>query len=319
MQNIIIYIEGLVKGMAGTEGLVKGTLDSDEKMVGLQGSPSGLEALLADFEEINIRLKSISEIKDAEVLNPSLIILDCSMAKVKEVTAVTKFIAPTLVVVDKLPEDITIRGSSFDYIVKPINKQELKIKVTNLLRIKELKDLVRKVSITDALTGLFNRKYLHERLEAEISRSKRYDIKISCLLLDIDFFKVVNDMYGYDWGDILLKKIAELLNGFMRKEDLLTRYGDEEFLIILPNTNEDSAFLFAERFRREIEKMEFIPAGEEERHPITVSGGISSFPFHENVEENANTLIRYAEHALYNAKKRGKNKMVQFSQINLEY
>ena len=126
-------------------------------------------------------------------------------------------------------------------------------------------------------------------------------------------------MYGYDWGDVLLKKIAEMLSGFIRKEDILTRYGDEEFIVILPNTKEENAFIFAERFRREIEKMEFIPAGEEERHPITISGGISSFPFLENVDENANTLIRYAEHALYNAKKRGKNKVVLFSQVNLDY
>ena len=185
--------------------------------------------------------------------------------------------------------------------------------------IKELKETIDTVSTTDALTGLHNRKYLHERLEAEISRAKRYDIKLSCLLLDIDFFKVVNDMYGYDWGDVLLKKIAEMLKGSVRKEDILTRYGDEEFIVILPNTPEENAFLFAERFRRDIEKMEFIPAGEEERHPITISGGIASFPFLQNVDEDANTLIRYAEHALYNAKKRGKNKIVQFSQINIEY
>ena len=138
-------------------------------------------------------------------------------------------------------------------------------------------------------------------------------------MLDIDFFKVVNDMYGYDWGDILLKKIAEMLRDFIRKEDIVTRYGDEEFIVILPNTPEENAFLFAERFRREIEKMEFIPANEEEKHPITISGGIASYPFLENVTEDANTLIRYAEHALYNAKNRGKNKVVMFSQIYLEY
>ena len=94
-------------------------------------------------------------------------------------------------------------------------------------------------------------------------------------------------------------------------------YGDEEFLLILPNTSEENAFLFAERFRRDIEKMEFIPAGEDERHPITISGGISTYPCLETVDEDVNTIIRYAEHALYNAKKRGKNKIVQFSQLNL--
>ena len=186
-----------------------------------------------------------------------------------------------------------------------------------MLRIRELMSKIKQVSTTDELTGLHNRKYMHERLDQEISRSKRYGLKLSCLLFDLDFFKVVNDIYGYSWGDVLLKSVAEKLKQLIRKEDILTRYGDEEFLVILPNTSEEQAFLFAERFRRDIERMEFIPAGEEERHPITISGGISTYPCMENVEEDANTIIRYAEHALYNAKKRGKNKIVQFSQLNL--
>ena len=125
-------------------------------------------------------------------------------------------------------------------------------------------------------------------------------------------------MYGYDWGDILLKKISEMLKDFIRKEDIVTRYGDEEFIVILPNTSEENAFLFGERFRREVEKMEFIPAGEEEAHRVTISGGISTYPCMKDVDEDANTVIRYAEHALYNAKHRGKNKIIQFSQMNLE-
>ena len=125
-------------------------------------------------------------------------------------------------------------------------------------------------------------------------------------------------MYGYDCGDVLLKDLAEIMTKHVRKEDVLTRYGDEEFIILLPNTDEEHAYLFAERLRRDIAKFEFFPEGEEEPHPITVSGGVSSYPFLANVEEDANTLIRYAEHALYNAKRRGKNKIVQFSQVNIE-
>lgn len=280
---------------------------------------SELENILKQDDELDIRVKNIAELKEAEKFNPSLIVIEASAEKVKEVAMVTRFIAPTLILADKFYEDITVRGESFDYILRPVSPFELRIRANNLLKIKELKQTIGKVSTTDELTGLHNRKYLHERLEAEISRARRYETKLSCLLLDIDFFKVVNDMYGYDWGDVLLKKIAEMLSSFVRKEDILTRYGDEEFIIILPNTTEENAFIFAERFRREIEKMEFIPAGEEEKHPITISGGISSFPFLENVDENANTLIRYAEHALYNAKKRGKNKIVLFSQVNLDY
>lgn len=278
-----------------------------------------LEAMVANNEEYDVRTKNIDEVKDAQKFNPSLIIFNCSDTKLKEVSMVTKLIAPALVISDKFLSDVIFRGDSYDFVTEPIDEKELQLRLNNLLKIKELKETINQVSTTDALTGLHNRKFLHERLEAEISRSKRYDTKLSCLLLDIDFFKVVNDMYGYDWGDVLLKKIAEMLKAFIRKEDILTRYGDEEYIIILPNTPEENAFIFAERFRREIEKMEFIPAGEEERHPITISGGIASFPFLQNVEEDANTLIRYAEHALYNAKKRGKNKIVQFSQINIEY
>ena len=280
---------------------------------------NNLESLIAGKEDYDVRTKNIEEAKDAAKYNPSLIIFDCNEQKLKEISMVTKLPAPALIVADKFIDSLIFRGDSYDFVSKPFQEKEFLLRVKNLLKIKELKETINQVSTTDALTGLHNRKFLHERLEAEISRAKRYDTKLSCLLLDIDFFKVVNDMYGYDWGDVLLKKIAEMLKSFIRKEDILTRYGDEEFIVILPNTPEENAFIFAERFRREIEKMEFIPAGEEERHPITISGGISSYPFLENVEEDANTLIRYAEHALYNAKKRGKNKIVQFSQINIDY
>lgn len=280
---------------------------------------SELEKVINPDEEYSVRVMNIADLKDAATFNPSLMVFDCNEAKIKEAAMVTKLCSPALVVANSIIDGLVMRGDVYDYVYKPINEKELKLRVKNLLKFKDLRDNIAKVSTTDELTGLHNRKYLHERLDAEISRSKRYGNKVSCLLLDIDFFKVVNDMYGYDWGDVLLKRIADMLRNIVRKEDILTRYGDEEFIVILPNTAEENAFLFAERFRRDIEKMEFIPAGEEERHPITISGGIASYPFLENVEENSNTLIRYAEHALYNAKKRGKNKIVQFSQINIDY
>ena len=272
---------------------------------------------LDTIDEAVVRVETESNLKDYLLLNPSLIIVE-DVPNLKDVLMTTKFQVPVLFVGDPIT-DVTIRALSFDYISEPINKDLLIVRINSLLKIKELHDKIDEVSTTDELTGLHNRKYLQERLEAEISRARRYKTPLSCLLFDIDFFKVVNDMYGYEWGDVLLKNLSDKLKSFIRKEDVLTRYGDEEFIVILPNTSEDNAFLFGERFRREIEKMEFIPAGEEERHPITVSGGISTYPCLKNVDEDANTVIRYAEHALYNAKKRGKNKIVQFSQINLEF
>ncbi len=275
-----------------------------------------LQAVLSEIDEAEVRGVSIDQMKDYAVINPSLMIVE-NIDAAKDALMTNKFPCPILFF-GPTRRDVTVRAEGYDFIKNPNEKDELIVRVNALLKIKELKNKVERVSTTDDLTGLHNRKYLQERLEEEISRSKRYGTKLSCILFDIDFFKVVNDMYGYEWGDILLRNIANKLSAMIRKEDILTRYGDEEFLLVLPNTSEENAFLFGERFRREVEKMEFIPAGEEEAHKVTISGGISTYPCMPDVEEDANTVIRYAEHALYNAKHRGKNKIIQFSQMNLE-
>ena len=275
-----------------------------------------LQAKLMDIDEAEVKTVSIQQMKEYAVLNPSLMIVE-NIDVAKDALMTNKFPCPILFF-GPTRKDVTVRAEGYDFIKDPNETDELLVRAKALLKIKEYKDKIEKVSTTDDLTGLHNRKYLQERLEEEISRSRRYGTKLSCILFDIDFFKVVNDMYGYEWGDILLRNIANKLNAMIRKEDILTRYGDEEFLLVLPNTSEDNAFLFGERFRREVEKMEFIPAGEEEAHRVTISGGISTYPCMKDVEEDANTVIRYAEHALYNAKHRGKNKIIQFSQMNLE-
>lgn len=276
---------------------------------------SAFADVLSSIEDVNIRVESGENLKDYEALNPGVIIIE-DVPNAKDVLAVTKFKYPLLFIGETF-KGATVRAVAFDYVKTPVDNQELIIRTKNMLKIKELRDKMKTLATTDELTGLHNRKYLLERLEQEISRAKRYGNALSLLLFDLDFFKAVNDIYGYEWGDVLLKSIADKLRNVIRKEDILTRYGDEEYVVVLPNTSEENAFLFAERFRKEVERMEFIPAGEEERHPITISGGISTFPCIPDTEEDANTIIRYAEHALYNAKKRGKNKIVQFSHLNL--
>lgn len=283
------------------------------------GSSEYSQMMIDKNEDFVIREFKFDEVKNYKEVNPGVLIMDAPINKIKDVCMVTKFETSVLIIADEIPSDLTVRADSYDFITRPVNEFELTTRIEALAKTSKYRINLKKQSVTDELTGLYNRKYLHHRLEAEISRAKRYGTPLSCLLIDIDFFKTVNDMYGYDWGDVLLKKIAQMLEALIRKEDILTRYGDEEFILILPNTSEDNAYIFAERFRRDIEKMEFIPANEEERHPITISGGISSYPFLENVEENSNTIIRYAEHALYAAKKHGKNQIVEFSKMNLDY
>ncbi len=275
--------------------------------------------LCRTLTDMEIVVKDADELKDINSADAAVAVIDMPLEKLKEISMIMKFPVPVLVVADNVPTSITIRGEAYDFITNPISEYELAVRLKNLLKIKDLKDKIGSISTTDELTGLHNRKFLLERLDSEMSRARRYKSTVSCILFDLDFFKVVNDMYGYEWGDVLLKRIAEMLSNLARKEDVVTRYGDEEFMVVLPDTSEENAFIFAERFRRDVERMSFIPAGEDERHPVKVSGGISSFPYMDNVEENANSLIRYAEHALYNAKKRGKNKIVLFSQVNLDY
>ena len=276
---------------------------------------SDFSDVFSSIEDVNITVEKGDALKDYEALNPAVIVIE-DVVNVKDILAVTKFKSPILFIGEAF-KGATVRAVAFDYVKTPVDKQELGVRVRNMLKIKELRDKIKAITVTDELTGLYNRKYLLERLEQEISRAKRYGTPLSLLLFDLDFFKSVNDIYGYEWGDVLLKSVADKLRQVIRKEDILTRYGDEEYVVVLPNTAEDNAFLFGERFRKEVERMEFVPAGEEERHPITISGGIATFPCIPDADEDANTVIRYAEHALYNAKQRGKNKIVQFSKLNL--
>lgn len=278
---------------------------------------SAIKRILEENQEYDVRVKPLEDLRMVESFNPAAVVLEGESNDIKDILMTTKVSTPLIVATERTLDEITVRAEAYDYLITPINEKELKVRVENMLKIKQLKESISQISSTDELTGLYNRKYLHERLEQEISRSKRYGSPISLILFDIDYFKVVNDMYGYDWGDILLKKISEILVKHARKEDIVTRYGDEEFIIALPNTNEDSAYIFAERVRRDIERMAFMPEGEEEPHRVTISGGISCYPYL-NKDENAQSIIRYAEHALYNAKRRGKNKIVQFSQMDLE-
>ena len=169
-----------------------------------------MQALLADIDEAEVRVVSIEQMKDYAVINPSLMIVE-NIELAKDALMTNKFPCPILFF-GPTRRDVTVRAEGFDFIKDPSNKDELIVRVNALLRIKTIKDKLEKVSTTDDLTGLHNRKYLQERLEEEISRSKRYGTKLSCILFDIDFFKVVNDMFGYEWGDILLRNIANKLN-----------------------------------------------------------------------------------------------------------
>ena len=163
---------------------------------------------------------------------------------------------------------------------------------------------------TDSLTGLYNHRYFHERLRAELTRANRSRDSVAVLMLDIDDFKRVNDVYGHGSGDQVLTELAELLRAALRGSDVVCRLGGEEFGVIMPNGDADEAFALASRLTDTLAEVEFGPAGK-----ITISVGVSQGPEH---AMNPRELVACAEAAMMTAKARGKNQIVLFHEQSSE-
>ncbi len=159
-----------------------------------------------------------------------------------------------------------------------------------------------KLSVTDALTGLYNRMKIEDLLENAIYFARRYDRLFSLILIDIDFFKVINDTYGHLVGDEVLRRLAELLRNNIRKSDYVGRWGGEEFLIVCTDTELDSCALLAEKLREQIASSDFETAG-----TVTISLGVAGY----RVGEDRVSLIRRVDTALYKAKENGRNRVEQ--------
>ncbi|MBT6610593.1 MAG: diguanylate cyclase [Deltaproteobacteria bacterium] len=162
-------------------------------------------------------------------------------------------------------------------------------------------------AIRDPLTGLFNRRYLEESLEREISKAKRQKIPLGLIMLDADHFKDFNDVYGHIAGDIVLKHLSTLLVKNSRKEDIACRFGGEEFVLVLPGTDEIVAKKRAEDLRLIVETGKPILHGKKELPNITISLGIALLPEH---GKTAIGLVTAADQALYQAKREGRNRVV---------
>ena len=163
---------------------------------------------------------------------------------------------------------------------------------------------------TDSLTGLYNHRYFHERLRAELTRANRSRESVAVLMLDIDDFKRVNDVYGHGSGDQVLTDLAELLRAALRGSDVVCRLGGEEFGMIMPSGGADEALALARRLTDTLAEVEFGPAGK-----ITISVGISQGPEH---AMNPRELVACAEAAMMTAKARGKNQIVLFEEASSE-
>jgi diguanylate cyclase (GGDEF)-like protein len=173
-------------------------------------------------------------------------------------------------------------------------------------RLDKEKTKLEKLAITDYLTGIYNIRYFYNRLEEEFSRTERYLIPLSCIMLDIDHFKRINDSYGHRIGDLVLREFAQLVKKHTRKSDLFARYGGEEFILLLPQTPIKGALIEAERLMKIIKKHQFRSIKEDQR--IAVSIGISGTP--NKKIRNYDDLIQLADNALFRAKEKGRDRII---------
>jgi len=174
-------------------------------------------------------------------------------------------------------------------------------------RVKVLEEALRKErkrSTTDPLTNLPNRRAIDDFISKQESAYKRYGDNYAVVLFDIDYFKSVNDTYGHDAGDVILASFGKLLRRYSRDIDFVGRWGGEEFLVVLPKTDNKGARQFAEKLRKIVKKSKFMY--KDTRIPITVSGGVADRASHSSVE----SMLKQADENLYKAKKGGKNKVV---------
>jgi diguanylate cyclase (GGDEF)-like protein len=182
------------------------------------------------------------------------------------------------------------------------------------MRLTQLNEKLQQLAHTDEATGLFNKRRLFERLEMEVARAKRYGEILSCLMIDVDDFKQINDTYGHQAGDQILRQIGTLLQRSLRVTDFIARYGGEEFTVLLPRTNSAGAYRVAENLRSVFMSHEFsLPTT---NIHITVSIGVACCSIFDH--QNSQQIISLADGALYRAKRSGKNQVCFTNEMDSE-
>jgi two-component system chemotaxis response regulator CheY len=204
-------------------------------------------------------------------------------------------------------EDIVagLEAGADDYIAKPFHEEELRWRIKIGERIIRLENKISQLAFTDALTGVLNRRAFMEKLETEINRAHRKDRSLSIVMIDIDFFKKVNDTYGHQMGDVVLQRFSEHLSSRLRGYDFIGRYGGEEFIVCLPESSENQACQLAERLRKSLADLVIEVPGSDEPLRITASFGVASADL--KLEVCKELLLNKADQALYRAKEQGRN------------
>ena len=224
---------------------------------------------------------------------------------------------PILAITDSNDDARMARGLEIgvnDYLTRPIDKNELLARVRTQIRKKRYAERLREnvqqsieMAITDALTGLYNRYYMESHLNALVEQAAARGKSLTLLMLDIDYFKAINDNFGHDAGDDVLRQLATRVRKSIRGIDLACRYGGEEFVIVMPETDMAVATIVAERLRRRIAAEPFTIQQGTRPIETTISIGIATL---DAPGDNVAKILKRADQALYRAKRDGRNRVV---------
>lgn len=271
-----------------------------------------LGSLLEPFYEIAIATDGQQALEMVQDTPPDLILLDVMMPVLDgwetcrrlQQDPSTQDIPIIFLTAKHETEDI-VRGFSLgavDYLAKPVIREEPLARVGVHLKLRQSILELRHIASTDSLTGILNRRALFQRLEEAYKLSLRHNYPLSILMLDIDFFKRINDTWGHQAGDSVLTVTAETIRESIRDTDLLGRFGGEEFLVVLPHTTLDGGLKVAEKIRRNLESLTW-PI---QNLHVTLSGGLASLSNSGGIDP----LIQRADQNLYIAKQKGRNRIV---------
>lgn len=255
-------------------------------------------------------------------LNPDLVLLGLEAPEQKGVDLLRALKAgagesflPVVMVAstgDRTARLTALRLGADDVVLRPWDDEELVVRLQAMLRIKAQQDRIaarscelERLSVTDELTGLFNRRHFRERMREEFLRAERYGQPLSLLILDLDHFKAINDRFGHLAGDEVLRQASRLLPDCVRDSDVVSRFGGEEFTILLPQTGLSGSLTAAERILSAVRSHRFAVGDGFER--LTASIGVSSYPNRDVAR--AEDLLRTADQALYRAKRTGRDKI----------
>lgn len=305
-------------------------------------SPSSRRILIVDDEASNVSIlsqalekegyltTSASDGKEAlhkiKAWKPHLVLLDVNMPNLDGIAAlktlraqkIESYVSVIFITGNSRVDEIALGldSGADDYIVKPFRLQELLARVRTQLRIKDLNDQLTRANQRlaglveiDDLTGLFNMRSTYEKIDNELSRGRRYKKPLSCIMLDLDFFKRANDEHDHLFGSFVIVEVGQLIKECIRSVDIGVRYGGDEFLIVLPETDEAGAIRVAERVRNQIFQKTFIQGS----HTMKLTASLGVATGTPDLNMDAREFVRMADKALLKAKELGRNRVVTFS------